>query len=172
MAKNSLLVRAMNVFSRAPEPPAEAAPMAPPSSAPMEIGHEVEDQEFDAAPAMDLQMAPREADSDDPTAPQTLAARVRLAKGDRLVLEVLLDAAFDWPSLGDRVVVVLQDGRRLSVTLDRTATTAPGRVAAGGTLRVTLRGPQLGSFAAILAAAELASEDATPDVTLTLSATR
>ncbi len=70
---------------------------------------------------------------------RSLAARLVLRTADRLVVEFEVpEDGFNW-SPGTTAQVKLADGRMVEVEVDQTATTAPGELGVGTTVRLVLR---------------------------------
>lgn len=78
-------------------------------------------------------------------------ARIVLAKGERLVVEVdVTDLDVVWRQPGAQVPLRLSDGRRVVATLDAATSTKKGWLRKGEILRVVLVGPDLGALAALI----------------------
>jgi hypothetical protein len=69
----------------------------------------------------------------------SLAARLVLRSNDRLVVEFEVEEdGFDW-SPGTKALIRLADGKVVEVEVDQAATTAPGELDGGTTVRLVLR---------------------------------
>jgi len=119
----SLLERAKRIVFG---PPADKGAPPPPAPAPVESADRADREareEHVAAPKAEAEEGAR----------ARLRARLRRVDGTRVVVELHLDAETELRNT--RVLLVLADGTRIEVTLDRTLSTAEGTYGAGMILR-------------------------------------
>ncbi len=100
--------------------------------------------------------APHYPTADEDIAHRSHDARIVLAKGERLVLELdITEIDLDWRLPGARVRLRLSDGRVILATLDTATSTTKGWLRKSEILRVVLVGPDLGALAALVEEVEI-----------------